>query len=57
MLQPEERPHLDEAGATSIEYALIATLVSVFILVALQNFASVTGVLYTLIAALTGGSV
>ena len=42
-----------EDGATAIEYALIGTLVGVAIIVALQNFASMTNVLYTLIEGVT----
>lgn len=53
MFHPAGRPLLDETGTTSIEYALIGTLVSVFIVVALQNFSSVTGVLYAVIAGIT----
>lgn len=44
----------DETGTTSIEYALIGTLVGVAIIVSLQNFAGVTSVLYSVIAALAG---
>lgn len=44
----------DETGTTSIEYVLIGTLVGVAIIVSLQNFAGVTTVLYSVIAALAG---
>jgi pilus assembly protein Flp/PilA len=37
----------DEHGATSIEYALIATLISVFIIAAAQGMSSEIGVLFT----------
>ena len=43
----------EEAGTTSIEYALIGTLVGVACIVAFSNFASVTGVLYEVIAGIT----
>lgn len=36
----------DERGATAIEYGLIASLISVAILVALNDFGSATGVMY-----------
>ena len=36
----------DESGATAIEYGLIAALVSVAILTALNDFGSATGVMY-----------
>ena len=44
----------DETGTTSIEYALIGTLVGVAIIVSLQNFAGVTNALYSVVAALAG---
>jgi Flp pilus assembly pilin Flp len=43
----------DEQGTTSIEYALIGTLIAVACMVAFQRFASVTNVLYTLVAAMS----
>ncbi len=44
----------DERGATSIEYALIGTLVSVALITALTNFSESMGVLYTIIDAIAG---
>lgn len=43
----------DEQGSTSIEYALIGTLIAVACIVAFQRFAGVTNVLYTIIAGIT----
>jgi Flp pilus assembly pilin Flp len=43
----------DERGATSIEYALVGTLVAVACIVAFQRFAGVTNVLYTIISGIT----
>ncbi len=44
----------DERGTTSIEYALIGTLVGAAIIVSLQNFAGVTNALYSVVAAIAG---
>ncbi|MDP2305943.1 MAG: Flp family type IVb pilin [Pseudomonadota bacterium] len=43
----------DERGTTSIEYALIGTLVGVACIGAFTQFASVTGILYEVITGLT----
>ncbi|MDP2314982.1 MAG: Flp family type IVb pilin [Pseudomonadota bacterium] len=43
----------DEAGTTSIEYALIGTLVGVACIAAFQQFASATGVLFAVITGIT----
>jgi Flp pilus assembly pilin Flp len=43
----------EDAGTTTIEYALIGTLVGTALIAALQNFATVTNVLYTVVAGLS----
>ncbi len=46
----------DEAGTTSIEYALIGSLVSIAILAALSNLGSSLAFLYDIVAALVSGA-
>ena len=48
-----ERLVREDSGTTTIEYALIGTLVGCALIAALQNYASVTNVLYTVIAGIS----
>ncbi|MCB9793707.1 MAG: Flp family type IVb pilin [Alphaproteobacteria bacterium] len=48
--------YLDEAGATSIEYALIATVVSVGIIASLQYFTSSLNNLWNYVSSTITGS-
>jgi Flp pilus assembly pilin Flp len=44
------------SGATSIEYALIATLVAVVLAVAIKNLGVIVGVLYDIVQTLVSAS-
>jgi Flp pilus assembly pilin Flp len=43
----------EDAGTTTIEYALIGTLVGTALIAALQNYSAVTSVLYTVIGGIS----